>query len=507
MRMDLRIAAHVLLDHVQDAIVVLDERLQVVYSNAAARLGLPSLPTGAGLDRAPPSTSDAFAFVHPDDVPIAATAMAEVARLGSSVTFQLRVPRDDRWVPVEVTAGNYRHTLGIDGYVLCFRDLTTELALRAALDQQVTLRTELADKSQTLTELLRLHQLISRHERIDTVFAAVVDAACNALHCPVGVLRLIDPTDANQLHLVASRGLPDHIRSQGLSIPIGQGMSGRAVSTGQVAEGSPPPEPGLYLHLDGQADLALAAPIRSEDTIVGALTVGRTAEQPFSDGDRRNIVVFADHVGAALRDARTESALREAYTDHLTGLPSRRLFRDRMRQSMARSRRSDIPLSVLFIDLDDFKTINDDRGHSVGDAVLRECVRRIHNCVRTNDTAARWGGDEFVMLLENADAALAAAIGKRIIHAVAEPIGGLVPPVSLGATVGSVTWSPSTDTGDSEPDDLVRRADVAMYHGKLRGGSIALAYQVGMAHPVRSAVDVTGQIPSITRRDGRISAE
>jgi diguanylate cyclase (GGDEF)-like protein/PAS domain S-box-containing protein len=158
---------------------------------------------------------------------------------------------------------------------------------------------------------------------------------------------------------------------------------------------------------------------------------------------------------------------RQALHDPLTKLPNRLLLMDRARQAVARLRRSNGPIALLFIDLDRFKAINDNLGHAVGDHLLISVAERLEEMLRDSDTVARLGGDEFVILAEDLDSdAEALAVAERVLHALEEPFVVGSAEVSMLASVGvSITHDP-----EAEPEDLLREADVAMYRAKGSGG-------------------------------------
>jgi diguanylate cyclase (GGDEF)-like protein len=152
----------------------------------------------------------------------------------------------------------------------------------------------------------------------------------------------------------------------------------------------------------------------------------------------------------------------------LTGLPNRELFCDRLEQALARARRRTTPMAVLFVDLDGFKQVNDEYGHKAGDDVLVEAGRRLRGLVRTADTVARYGGDEFTILAEDVgDVEAARHLGERVAEELSRPyFDGL----EVGASVGvAFTANPAATT----PDGLIRRADHAMYRSKRPGARSA----------------------------------
>jgi diguanylate cyclase (GGDEF)-like protein/PAS domain S-box-containing protein len=155
-----------------------------------------------------------------------------------------------------------------------------------------------------------------------------------------------------------------------------------------------------------------------------------------------------------------------AYHDNLTGLPNRSLLQDRLARSIARAERAGRKVAVLFIDLDNFKNINDTLGHDVGDELLRQVARRLSECVRLEDTIARQGGDEFIVLLDSLDDGRGASVvAQKLLNALRQPI-------SLGGTEqhvsGSVGIALYPDDG-RDPQTLMKNADTAMFHGKSLG--------------------------------------
>jgi diguanylate cyclase (GGDEF)-like protein len=171
---------------------------------------------------------------------------------------------------------------------------------------------------------------------------------------------------------------------------------------------------------------------------------------------------------ATVNDLRsTEEELRHlAYYDPLTGLANRAMLQDRTERATERQRREATPVGVLYIDLDNFKQINDGLGHAAGDALLVMAADRLRECTRPTDTIARIGGDEFVMLLDGlADERDAEATAQRVVAELARPFTIDGRTVGISASVGVAVQR----AGGGDAGDLLRDADIAMYNAKFSG--------------------------------------
>ncbi len=213
----------------------------------------------------------------------------------------------------------------------------------------------------------------------------------------------------------------------------------------------------------------------------------------FGPEEMRLAEYVAALAGAALENAETTAQLEhQAFHDPLTGLPNRALVRDRIDLALKRSARSGRPVSVLLLDLDDFKNVNDSLGHAAGDRLLTEAADRLRAVLRPADTPARLGGDEFAVLLEDADAAAAARVASRVLDGFREPFTLDAREVFVSATIGIVS---ATD-GESGADGLLRDADAAMYSAKARGKR---AYEIFVPE-MRSAAVARLELGSSLRR-------
>jgi diguanylate cyclase (GGDEF)-like protein len=203
----------------------------------------------------------------------------------------------------------------------------------------------------------------------------------------------------------------------------------------------------------------------------GVIEAAFQAPRRFDRDEISFLQSVANLLAAAVVRSLVEGEMRhQALHDALTGLPTRRLFRDLLAQALARSRRNHTTLVVLFADLDGFKQVNDSLGHHAGDEVLVGVAGRLSGVLRSSDSVARLGGDEFLMLLENVEGDQELGRGiTRVREAITDPpfvIDGQ--PVALDVTIGVVL----ADESHSSPEDLIRDADAAMYRAKQigRGG-------------------------------------
>ena len=252
-----------------------------------------------------------------------------------------------------------------------------------------------------------------------------------------------------------------------------------------------------YLLLDEQAWLVTTkVPVRDDSgQIIGLVginyevTAQKSAELALQAAHAQATATASElHAVVARLDLevkerqRFEQELRHlAMHDPLTGLPNRSLLMNRMEHAIELARRADRPVTLLFIDLDRFKLVNDSLGHAAGDELLRVVTRRIGCCVRPGDTLARLGGDEFVLLLPNALPAFALArLTARIAQVVAEPIRIADREVSVTCSLG---YSLYPEDGQ-DAVTLLKRADAAMYGAKEAGGNRARRFTPDLrVHP------------------------
>ncbi len=198
------------------------------------------------------------------------------------------------------------------------------------------------------------------------------------------------------------------------------------------------------------------------------------------------------------RKALEHQLAHQAFHDGLTGLPNRALFHNRVAHALAKGERTGERVAVLFLDLDNFKAINDSFGHAVGDRVLLAAADRLRICVRPGDTVARFGGDEFAILIDDLSAdADTSALAARILEALRKPLELEGREVRLEASIGIAV----AELGESRPEEMLRNADVAMYAAKGRGKGRCEMYEPRMHTAVVERLEAIADLRQAIERD------
>jgi diguanylate cyclase (GGDEF)-like protein/PAS domain S-box-containing protein len=192
-----------------------------------------------------------------------------------------------------------------------------------------------------------------------------------------------------------------------------------------------------------------------------------------------------------------ETIQRMAYYDPLTDLPNRALFRDRLGSALAQARRRNEIVAVVFIDLDDFKAINDTLGHGVGDGVLVAVSKKIRSVLREEDTVARQGGDEFTIIARVQDREAAGTLAERLLDAVSASFDVDGHQLRVSASIGIATFP-----NDGERDiDLIRNADAAMYRAKEWGHNVYRLYTPDMSESAAGRLELEAAMRRALERD------
>lgn len=238
---------------------------------------------------------------------------------------------------------------------------------------------------------------------------------------------------------------------------------------------------------------AWATPIfaASSKRVLGALSVYLTRKASPTEHEREFMEIGAQLSAITIERKGLEQQLtHQAFHDSLTGLPNRALFSDRVQHALDRTLRQDEAIAVLFVDLDNFKSINDSLGHLAGDELLKIVADRLTGCLRTADTAARLGGDEFAILIEGADRRAATNVAERILEALQVPI--LLSGMEVRAP-GSIGLAFSED-GSARMTDLLRNADTAMYAAKEAGRNRVEIFEQRMHSGIMKRLEMQAEL-------------
>ena len=216
-----------------------------------------------------------------------------------------------------------------------------------------------------------------------------------------------------------------------------------------------------------QTSNCIIAPLICQDRVVGVLNLADKIEgEGFSCDDIALIELFSQLVGASIGNIKLfEKIQRQATTDGLTGLANHKTFYETLEKELWRMRRYGGQISLIMIDIDSLKKVNDAYGHHAGDKVISEISKKIRACIRQIDTAARYGGDEFAVILPNTSLADAVVVAERMVGSVSDsPITWKKEQITLSISVGVGEYD-----AESSPEDITSRSDQALYIAKQAG--------------------------------------
>jgi diguanylate cyclase (GGDEF)-like protein len=375
---------------------------------------------------------------------------------------------------------------------LVLRNVRTLAAERGLREQQQEL---LKDKEREAAERLRLLKDLRTRQRLLEQLLTIQQAV-SARHPLAQVLDAVTAGAAELLnHRPVVLVLADTSSSRGLSVVSGEGLPGNAQDYEAVLGTAQESIVGeSHVRADAVIDTSVgrtrlaAAPVSVGREIAGSLVAllddDAGAERLSEQQDL--LVAFAQQASLALTDARTVEAVTQAHHDPITGLPDRTLFLDHLSAGLAQQR-DDI---VLFIDLDRFKAVNDSLGHRAGDLLLEAVSQRIREQLRDQDVVARIGGDEFAVLLCDAELDDAVRIAERLVASLRRPFHLGSRDALIGASVGVAVRHSRNDTAD----DLLSNADVAMYIAKKAGASQVVVFRPQMLTETVARLDLVADL-------------
>lgn len=326
----------------------------------------------------------------------------------------------------------------------------------------------------------RLHysmmRRLTRARGIDQVSAVILRHAARAVRARMGALAVTRSDGHASIAATHgySRALVEHVR-----VEPGKGVIGGVIKSGHpvlVEEG----EASRPRRLRYRTDSFIAVPIGAAPDVLGALCVtDREEDRPYTMRDLDTLRVFAAGAALALeRERALESAEAHAHAaaiDPVSGVFNRRYLQVRLGEELQRSRRHDIPLALLLIDIDDFKIVNDSYGHLAGDLVLRDVAEILRRSVRVFDVCARFGGEEFVIIMPGSTAESAMRIAERIRERIESyrPADRVLASLRITVSIGLAVSEPGTTVAQ-----LLARADSALYAAKHAGKNRVRADQM-----------------------------
>jgi diguanylate cyclase (GGDEF)-like protein/PAS domain S-box-containing protein len=338
-----------------------------------------------------------------------------------------------------------------------------------AVEHVISAFTDITDRVNQEAEqaaLRRVATVVAREGDLEAIARVVAEEATQLLGATgSAVYRFESPETATCVaaHPPAAEGV---VVSPTMSIG-GTTATGRTARTGEAARVDDyrelPPDPAVAQVLDAGLRSGIAAPLAAGGRVWGALTAGSAEPRAFGPADERRLAAFAELAAIAVANAEARAELaRLAETDPLTGLANRRAFTKRLNGEVERARRHGHLLTLVILDLDDFKAINDTHGHGVGDRVLAEVGGHLASTSRAGELVARIGGEEFAWILPQVDSAGAMAPVERARARIAGIRVDGVSGITCSAGVCDLTAA-------RDVDELQRRADRALYSAKRAG--------------------------------------
>jgi diguanylate cyclase (GGDEF)-like protein len=306
------------------------------------------------------------------------------------------------------------------------------LNLTSSLDLQVVLETVVTEAMKLMKNSRAAHIFLYSHGKLEFGASLSSDGVANK---PVSM-----PRSNGLTYLVANNGLPIIIEN---------------IQTHPLYKDTPQEWHGSIIGI----------PLKFSNSIVGVMNISRSTTGGFSRSELRLMGLLADQAAVAISNASLHKDVSDlANTDSVTGLPNRRALDERLQDEMRYAKSANSKFSVVMMDLDGFKNVNDTLGHSIGDDVLRHAFNYLAEKMRATDFLARYGGDELTLIMRDSDIEVAEIVTNKIIElmkAYSYPIPGSKP-IQLGITAGIAVYPLHSHNAS----DLLRAADAALYQAK-----------------------------------------
>ncbi len=398
-------------------------------------------------------------YVHPEDRESVRAKAIEVLKGQSSSPYEFRLIRKDLetvWVLDRLTSIQYKGKRSVLGTLM---DIT----------ERKRIETEVLDYTRQIETLFNIGTTVSQTLNLTELLDSVLERVLGVMEIEAGGIFLLD-RQTDELVLKAYRGMSAEFVGKVERLMVDEGFTGQAALSKKplIVEdvAADPRLTRMGAKEEGIQSFA-AVPIVAKDRILGVVGVGSYRSRKFPEREVKLLGTIANQIGMAVDNAQLyEQALELAFTDGLTGLYNRRYLMEQIEREFTRAERSNGSLSLMMIDLDGLKAINDRFGHHEGDGILKGLGGIIKVNTRASDVAARWGGDEFMLLTPDISSKGARKIGERIrsqVERYRPKIDGEEVRISISVGIASCPAHASDVT------QLLQRVDEAMYSAK-RGG-------------------------------------
>jgi len=378
---------------------------------------------------------------------------------------------------MEILAGILASKITFNSNISKLEDSYLSLEKTKMLSDTFLLISELTYHSTTIEDFyLGLHKIIANQVNTHSFFVVLLDTNEAHYSCPY-------------LHDEQKGGEFDsNINHQKMSETlIAEVITAQKPRLAHFDELEQRVKEGRMINRGPQVHSWLAVPFQINSSMQGAIALqSYDPQKSFLEEDKEFLTFLGHHISTAIDQKLKDQKLKfQALHDSATGLASRSLFLDRLEHAFIRSNRSkQSEIAVLFIDFDDFKMINDNFGHQAGDDILRVAAQRMQTQLRSSDTLARIGGDEFAILLEDLeDETLTMTVSQRILDVMNKPIETAKKSIIASISIGISLKDEKVNTFE----DLLRNADHAMYHAKSKGKNNIQVYEASLHRSVLSA--------------------
>jgi len=319
-------------------------------------------------------------------------------------------------------------------------------------------------KVEQLNLLINMSALINSTLDVQEIIKYAIEGSTRLLDAEAGSLLFLEE-EVGELFFAEAVGEKGE-KVKGIKLKTGQGVAGWVAEKGEpVIVHDASSDPRFFDGVDKISNFVtrniVCVPLRTKDRILGSIEVINKNSGSFDSDDMLILTALANQVAVAIENARL---YEESIVDGLTGLYQRKYFELRLEEELKRSKRYKHPLNLVMIDIDYFKRVNDEHGHLMGDAVLKEVASVFKKSIRLEDVVARYGGEEFVLIMPHTSVENMRKTGERLRAEIEEmEISGIRITISVG--IGHFDGKEM----DFNHRDLINRADRALYLAKKRG--------------------------------------